>query len=157
MNYDALLSPGVNPFEGFTLSSCGKLGLSTHSRLPTLDQGRGLCWESRDQTRKRDQLSLCEFASKNQPREVSLAFGTLLGVGTSHMHLDTQDSPRPGLGGSHHLPPYNIICSSPWRLHPNGTNSWDSRNGLPKWTPEIVLTRLPELWTAITPDCKIRS
>ncbi len=22
---------------------------------------------------------------------------------------DSQDSPRPGLGGSHHLPPYNIL------------------------------------------------
>ncbi len=75
---------------------------------------------------------LCESASKNQPKEVSQHSGTPLGVGTSHGHFDTQDSPRPGLGGSHHLPPYSILCSSPWRLHPNGTNSWDSRNGVPK-------------------------
>jgi hypothetical protein len=27
---------------------------------------------------------------------------------------DSQDSPRPGLGGSHHLPPYTILCSLPW-------------------------------------------
>jgi hypothetical protein len=100
---------------------------------------------------------LCESASKNQPHEVSLAFGTPLGVGTSHGHLDTQDSPRPGFGGSHHLPPYSIFCSSPWRLHPNGTNSWDSRNGVPKWSPEIVLAGLLELWTDITPDCRVRS
>jgi hypothetical protein len=26
---------------------------------------------------------------------------------------DTQDSPRPGLGGSHHLPLYNILCGYP--------------------------------------------
>ncbi len=45
---DALLSPGVNPLEGFTLSSCGKLGLSARSRLPTLEKGTGSCWESRD-------------------------------------------------------------------------------------------------------------
>jgi hypothetical protein len=45
---------------------------------------------------------------------------------------NTQDSPRPGLGGSHHLPPYNILCSSPRRLHPNGYFSWDSRVGVPK-------------------------
>ncbi len=130
--FDALLSLGVNPLEGFTLSSCEKLGLRARSRLPTLERGRGSCWESRDQTRKWDQLSLCESASKNQPHEVSLTFGTPLGVGTSHGHLNTQDSPWPELGGSHHLPPYSILCNSRWRLHPNGTNSWDSRNGVLK-------------------------
>ncbi len=57
------------------------------------------------------------------------------------------------LGVSHHLTPYSILCSSPWRPHPNGTNS----RGLPKWSPEIVPPRLLELWTAITPDCRIGS
>jgi len=33
-----------------------------------------------------------------------------LGVGTSHGHLDSLDSPRPGLGGSHHLP--HIVFSA---------------------------------------------
>ncbi len=32
---------------------------------------------------------------------------------------DTQDSPRPGLGGNHHLPPYSILCTSPQGPHPN--------------------------------------
>jgi hypothetical protein len=127
---DALLNPGVNPLRGSPMSSCEKLGPRARSRLPTLKKGRGSCWEPRDWTRKR--LSLCEFASKDQPQEVSLAFGTPLGVGTSHGHLDTQDSPRPRLGGSQHLPSHSIICSSQWRLHSNGTNSWDSRNGVPK-------------------------
>jgi hypothetical protein len=26
-------------------------------------------------------------------------------------NTDSQNSPRPGLGGSHHLPPYNILCA----------------------------------------------
>jgi hypothetical protein len=129
---DAPLSLEVNPLEGFTLWNCEKLGLRAHSRLPTQKRGRGSCWKPRDSTRKRDYLSLCESASKNQPQEVSLVFETPLGVGTSHGHLNTQDSPRPRLGGSHHLPPYSILCNSQWRLHPNGTNSWDSRNGVPK-------------------------
>ncbi len=30
------------------------------------------------------------------------------------------------------LPARGSPCSSPWRLHPNGTNSRDSRNGVPK-------------------------
>jgi hypothetical protein len=55
-----------------------------------------------------------------------------LGVGTSHGHFYTQDSPRPGFGGSHHLPPYSILCSSPLRLHPNGYFSRDSQVGVPK-------------------------
>jgi hypothetical protein len=37
------------------------------------------------------------------------------------------------------------------------TSKWHKFLGLPKWSPEIVPTGLPELWTAITPDCKVRS
>jgi hypothetical protein len=33
---DALPSPGVNPLEGSTMCSCGKLGLGRHSRLLAL-------------------------------------------------------------------------------------------------------------------------
>jgi len=73
---------------------------------------------------------------------VSSHSGTPLGVGTSHGHFDTQDSPRPGLGGSHHLPPYSILCNAPRRLHPNGSFSRDSQVGVPKlsrncpsWSP----------------------
>jgi hypothetical protein len=68
--------------------------------------------------------------------------GTPLGVGTSHGHFGPQDTSRPGLGGSHHLPPYSILCSSRRKLHPNGTNSRDSQVGVPKlsrncpgWSP----------------------
>jgi hypothetical protein len=75
---------------------------------------------------------------------VSSHFGTPLGVGTSHGQLDSLDSPRPGLGGSHHLPPYSILCASPPRLHRSGSFSRDS---------EIV----PGLWELITPDCKVGS
>jgi hypothetical protein len=34
----------------------------------------------------------------------------LQGVG-SVSNIDSQDSPWPGLGGSHHLPPYSILCA----------------------------------------------
>ncbi len=98
------------------MQSCGKLGLRGRSRLSALKGGRGACQKSWDQTRKRDQIMKLESASKNQPPKVSQHSGTPLGVGTSHMHFDTQDSPWPGLGGSHHLPPYSILCSSPHGL-----------------------------------------
>ncbi len=143
---DALPSPGVNPLEGSPKCSCGKLGLGRRSRLPTLKKGRGSSWEPRDQTRKRDQLSLCESASKNQPREVSLAFGTPLGVGTSHGHLDTQDSPRPGLGSK--SPPYSLQYTlhhstgptSKWPFCP-GTPGTPA--GLPRGSPETAPARTP--------------
>ncbi len=73
---------------------------------------------------------------------VSLHSGTPLGVGTSHEHFGPLHTPRPGLGGSHHLPPYNILCNAPPRLHPNGSFSRDSQVGVPKlsrncpeWSP----------------------
>jgi len=53
-------------------------------------------------------------------------------LGRATGDTDTQDSPRPRLGGRHHLPPYSILCSSPRRLHPNGYFSQDSRVGVPK-------------------------
>jgi hypothetical protein len=40
---DALPSPGLNPLEGPTMLSCGKLGLERHFRLPTLERDRGAC------------------------------------------------------------------------------------------------------------------
>jgi len=76
-----------------------------------------------------------------------------LSVGTSHGHFDTQDSPRPGLGGSHHLPPYSILCVSPRRLHPNGSFSRDSQVRVPK----LSRVGVPRLWTRIAPHPKLRS
>jgi hypothetical protein len=38
---DAFLSPLLDPLEGLSMLSCGKLGLEGHSRLPTLKGGRG--------------------------------------------------------------------------------------------------------------------
>ncbi len=68
------------------------------------------------------------------------------------MTLDWQDSPRPGLGGSHHLPPYSIIRASPWHLHSNGFLSRDSQGGVPKLSrfglPPLcgVITICSDLW-----------
>ncbi len=76
-----------------------------------------------------------------------------MGVGTSHRHFDTQDSPRPRLGGSHHLPPYSILCNSPPRPHPNGSFSQDYQAGVPK----LSQVRVPGLWTFINPRPKLES
>jgi hypothetical protein len=55
-------------------------------------------------------------------------------LGQATGNTDTQDSPWPRLGGSHHLPSYSIFCTSPRSLHPNG----------------FSLPRLPQLWNLIT-------
>jgi hypothetical protein len=41
-------------------------------------------------------------------------------LGRATSNTDTQDSPWPGLEGSHHLPPYSILCVWPRNVHPNG-------------------------------------
>jgi hypothetical protein len=68
-------------------------------------------------------------------------------------NLDSFDSPWLGLKGSHHLPPYSILCSFAWRLHPNGTFSRDSQGGVPK----LSRFGLPGLWASITSRPKLRS
>ncbi len=49
-----------------------------------------------------------------------------------HATSNSQDSPQPGLGGSHHLPPYSIICTFPWghiqMAFCPGTLKWESQN-----------------------------
>jgi hypothetical protein len=60
--------------------------------------------------------------------------------------LDSFDSPRPRLRGSHHLPPYSILYSFPSHLHPNGTFSWDFQSGIPK----LSQFGLPKFWAFIT-------
>ncbi len=40
---DAPLSPLLDPLEGLSRLSCGKLGLEGRSRLPALERGRGAC------------------------------------------------------------------------------------------------------------------
>ncbi len=147
MVVDALPSPLLDPLEGPTMQSCGNLGLEGRSQLPTLERGRGACQKSRDQTMKRDQIIKLESASKTNHKRVNSHSGTPLGVGTSHGHFDTQDSPRPGLGGSHHLPPYSILCSSPRELHPNGTFSRESQGGVSK----LSRVGLLGLWTLTAP------
>jgi hypothetical protein len=43
------------------------------------------------------------------------------------VNTDSQDSPWPKLRGSHHLPPYNILCAWPHDQYPNVILSWDSQ------------------------------
>jgi hypothetical protein len=55
--------------------------------------------------------------------------------------MDSQDEPQPGLGGSHHLPPYSILYAWPWDSHSNVILSRDSQVGPPKF-PKLGLSWL---------------
>ncbi len=67
-------------------------------------------------------------------------------LGRATGNTDTQDSPQPGLGGGHHLPPYSILYDSPQSPHPNGYFSRDSWVRVPKSRQ----MGLPGLWSPIT-------
>jgi len=66
--------------------------------------------------------------------------------------MDSQDSPHPKLGGSHHLPLYSIICTWPRGQHPNVILSWDSQVGIPKFSKLGFL----QLWKPITLRANLR-
>jgi hypothetical protein len=61
-------------------------------------------------------------------------------------NTNSQDSPRPKLGGSHHLSPYKILCAWPWDHHSNVILSQDSQ----MWVPKFPKLGLPRLWRLIT-------
>jgi len=73
-------------------------------------------------------------------------------LGQATGNTDALDSPRPELGGNHHLPPYSILCIALPHPHPNGFYSWDSQGGV------LKLSRfgLPWLWELITPSPDLR-
>ncbi len=104
-------------------------------KAPGLDQKEG-------QT-----IQLLGPASKTNQQVGLYSFGTLLVLGQATGNTDSLDSPRPGLEGSHHLPPYSIICVTPPHSHLNGFYSRDSQGGVLK----VSRFGLPGLWELITP------
>ncbi len=142
---DALPSLGVNPLEGSPKCSCGKLGLGRRSRLQHYRGVEGRVRSPGIRLRRGTSRSSLNLHPKQTTHVVSSHSKTPLGVGTSHGHFGPQDTPRPGLGGSHHLPPYSILYNAPRGLHRNGSFSRDSQVGVPKlsrrcpgWSPGIL-------------------
>ncbi len=122
-------------------------GLGAHSQLPALKGVRGVCRKLQDQTRKRDKLlSYSVLHPKPTNKLVITHFAHFQCWDKPRATLDSLDSPRPGFNGSHHLPPYSILCVSPLHLHLNDIFSRDSQSGVPK----LSRFRLPGLWAFIT-------
>jgi hypothetical protein len=91
-------------------------------------------------------MLLHDPASKTNPKLVRIHSALIWCWDKPRATLDSLDSPRHRLGGSHHLPPYSILCVTPREPHPNGTFSRDSQGGVPK----LSRVELPELWTLIS-------
>jgi hypothetical protein len=91
-------------------------------------------------------------ASKTNHKLVRTHFALIWCCDKPWATLDSLDSPRPGLRGSHHLPPYNIVYITPREPHPNDTFSRDSRGGVPK----LSRVGLPGLWELISPGSDLR-
>jgi len=91
-------------------------------------------------------------ASKTNHKLVRTHFALIWCWDKPRATLDSLDSPRPRFGGSHHLPPYSILCVIPWEPHPNGTFSRDSQRGVLK----LSRVGLLELWELISPGSNLR-
>jgi hypothetical protein len=122
----------------------GRIGARslTHNTL----RGRGACWSFEMGLGRVDKLHSLTHACTKPTQGGQCVVGALLVLGWTTSNMDTQDSPRPGLEGSHHLPPYSIFCTSPRGPHPNGFWSQDSQVEVSK-SPKLGLSRL---WGAIT-------
>jgi hypothetical protein len=108
---------------------------------------RGACWKLRDYTRKRDKLILLfDPASKPTNKLVSSHSELSWCWDKPRATLDSLNSPKPALGGNHHLPPYSILYITLSHLHSNGTFSQDSQSGVQK----LSQFRLPRVWAFIT-------
>jgi hypothetical protein len=97
-------------------------------------------------------MLLHDPASKTNPKWVRTHSASIWCWDKPRATLDSLDSPRSELEGSHHLPPYSILCVTPREPHPNGTFSRDSQGGVPK----LSRVGLLGLWTLITPGSDLR-
>ncbi len=122
----------------------GKLELVGRSRPPALKGVRGACQKSRDQTRKKDNYVVTRSCIQNQHKLVRTHYAPFQCWDKPRATLDSLESPRPELKGSHHLPPYSILYITPREPLPNGTFSPNSQGKVLKLS-RVGLLGLREL------------
>ncbi len=114
---------------------------------------KGACWKLRDRLGKGTSLLNYTVLHPNPTNKLVRTHSAPFWCWDKpRATLDSLDSPRPELGGSHHLPPYSILYSSSRHLHPNGSFSRDSQSEV----PNLSRFGLPGLWTLITSRPKLR-
>jgi hypothetical protein len=135
--------------EGLTCESqtenIEKQGIGAAPWLVTLDGWRGVL-ELRDGTRRNWQASITYMDLHKTNTKWLVHNWNTSGVRTSHEQLKHTRLTTARTWGSHHLPLYSILCTSPQGPHPNGFLSWDSQVGVPKF-PHMGLLRF---WRHIT-------
>jgi hypothetical protein len=111
-----------------------RLELGARSRLPALEGGKRGVLEVPGKTRKSGQALLTHTGlHENHTKWLELILGPFgVGIATGELGL-TLTHHTPGLGVSHHLTPYSILCDTSRGWHPNG----HFVPGLPRGTPEI--------------------
>jgi hypothetical protein len=115
---------------------------------------RGACWKLRDRLGRGTSLLNYAILHPNPTNKLVRTHSAPFWCWDKpRANLHSLDSPWPRLGGSHHLRPYSILCSSPLHLHPNGFFSWDSQSGVLK----LSRFELLGLWTLITLRPELRS
>jgi hypothetical protein len=98
-------------------------------------------------------MLLHDPASKTNPKLVRTHSASIWCWDKPWTTLDSLDSSQPRLGGSHHLPPYSILCIASPRPHPSGCLSRDSQCGVLKLSRFGLLG----LWAIITSLPNLRS
>jgi hypothetical protein len=81
-------------------------------------EGRSACWSSGMGLGRATNDSIIHADLHNPNKKlVSLKLEHIWCTDSTWANMDSQDSPWPGLGGSHHLPPYSIY------MHGHGTST----------------------------------
>jgi len=119
--------------------------------VPWLTTWRGVL-ELWDGTKKNWQTSLIHMGlHKTNTRWLVRSYNTFH-ARTNHKQFRHTRLTTTWTWGSHHLPPYSILCGCPWGPHPNDFLSQDSQVGVPK-LPKLGLSWL---WGAITLRTNLR-
>ncbi len=113
-------------------------GVGTRSLAHNTLRGRGSCWSSGMGLGRGDKLYSLTRACTQPTQSGQCIVGAPLVLRQTTGNTDTQDSPRPRLGGSHHLPPYSILVALRGGYIQMvlflGTPEMESRN-CPGWSP----------------------
>ncbi len=125
--------------EGFKCESKQKTteeeGVGARSLAHNTWRGRGVCWSFGMGLGRVDKFQLLTQGCTKSTQGGQCIVGAPLVLGRTIDNMDTQDSPWPRLGGSHHFLFYSILCD--YRAHIQmvfcpGIAKWESRNR-PSW------------------------
>ncbi len=116
-----------------------KGGVGARSLAHNILRGRGACWNSGMGLRRIDKLHSLTRACTQPTQSGQCIIGAPLVLGRTTSNTNTQDSPRPGLGGSHHLPPFIVYSAT---LH-EATSKWLFFPRLSNGSPEIAPNGTP--------------